>query len=76
MFLTASLTACGGGIIVQSLFFIKRVSVNSAGTQADSDSNSPSVNSGGRYVAFESGASNLVNGDTLGFDDIFLVLKK
>ena len=75
MFLTASLPACGG-IISESLFFIKRVSVNSAGTQADSDSNNPSVNSDGRYVAFRSFASNLVAGDTLGFDDIFLVLKK
>ena len=69
--LTAALTACGGGIISQSLFFIKRVSVDSFGTQADSDSNNPSINSDGRYVAFRSFAGNLVAGDTNGQSDIF-----
>src|SRR4030065_2524588 len=70
--LTAALTACGGGIISQSLFFIKRVSVDSFGTQADSDSNNPSINSDGRYVAFRSFAGNLVAGETNGQVDVFV----
>ncbi len=40
-----------------------RVSVSSAGEQADRGSTSPSISSDGRYVAFESTASNLVPGD-------------
>jgi len=50
--------------------------MNSAAVLANNNSNNPLISSDGQYVAFESSASNLVNGDTLGFDDIFLVLKK
>lgn len=57
----------------------KRVSVNSSGEQATGDINfqysgsrSPSINADGRYVAFVSLASNLVPGDTNGFQDVFL----
>lgn len=71
MLLAASLTACGG-IIVQSLFFIKRVSVATAGTEANSDSNNTSINSDGRYVAFRSFAGNLVAGDANAQSDIFV----
>ena len=49
-----------------------RVSVDSAGTQGNSDSYSPSISADGRYVAFASGATNLVSGDMNGFDDIFV----
>ncbi|MBU0511337.1 MAG: calcium-binding protein [Chloroflexi bacterium] len=35
-------------------------------------SSSPSISLGGRYVAFVSNASNLVPGDTNGYDDIFV----
>jgi Tol biopolymer transport system component len=49
-----------------------RVSVASNGTQANSDSGRPSVSADGRYVAFESSASNLVGGDTSGTDDVFI----
>jgi len=49
-----------------------RVSVDSAGTEANGDSYFPALSADGRYVAFESGASNLVAGDDNGTRDIFL----
>jgi hypothetical protein len=49
-----------------------RVSVDSAGNQADSESWHPSISGGGRYVAFNSEASNLVPGDSNGESDIFV----
>ena len=49
-----------------------RVSVDSAGSQADGDSWEPSISADGRYVAFYSGASNLVSGDTYGLTDVFV----
>jgi len=39
-----------------------RVSVNSAGGQANGDSSNPSISADGRYIAYESLASNLVSG--------------
>ena len=39
---------------------IERVSVNSGGTGGNGDSFSPSISGDGRFVAFQSGASNLV----------------
>jgi len=50
----------------------ERVSVDSAGAEGDDSSTAPSTSSDGRYVAFESKADNLVAGDILGFDDIFV----
>jgi Tol biopolymer transport system component len=49
-----------------------RVSVSSAGAEANGVSGSPSISADGRYVVFESRATNLVSGDTNGFQDIFL----
>ncbi len=49
-----------------------RVSVASNGTQANDASLKPSLSGNGRYVAFESLASNLVSGDTNGLFDIFV----
>ncbi len=49
-----------------------RVSVDSAGAQADNNSTSPSISSDGRYVAFSSWATNLVAGDTNGKPDVFV----
>ncbi|MCB8980632.1 MAG: PD40 domain-containing protein [Ardenticatenaceae bacterium] len=49
-----------------------RVSVTSNGIQANAESWYPAISADGRYVAFESWASNLVNGDTNGYRDIFL----
>jgi Ca2+-binding RTX toxin-like protein len=50
----------------------KRISVASDGTQGNDGSYYPSISADGRYVAFESWASNLVSGDTNGAYDIFV----
>jgi len=47
-----------------------RVSVTSAGAQADSNSGRPSISDDGRYVAFFSDAANLAPGDTETFDTL------
>jgi Tol biopolymer transport system component len=49
-----------------------RVSVDSAGNQANSNSDGPSISADGRFVAFDSDASNLVPGDTNNSYDIFV----
>jgi len=49
-----------------------RVSVDSNGAQGNNDSWAQSISADGRYVAFQSSASNLVDGDTNGAPDIFL----
>ncbi len=49
-----------------------RVSLTSGGAQANGSSLYPSISSDGRYIAFQSDATNLVTGDTNGFIDIFL----
>jgi Tol biopolymer transport system component len=49
-----------------------RVSVASDGTQGDCNSDFPSLSANGRYVAFDSCASNLVSGDSNGFVDTFV----
>ncbi|MEZ4512377.1 MAG: thrombospondin type 3 repeat-containing protein [Chloroflexota bacterium] len=49
-----------------------RISVNSSGSQGNSFSIFPSISSDGRFVAFQSGASNLVSGDTNGRPDVFV----
>ncbi len=51
---------------------IERVSVNSQGNQANEKSSHPSISANGRYVAFASNASNLVPGDTIYSEDIFV----
>jgi Tol biopolymer transport system component len=50
----------------------ERVSVGGGGSQADAGSARPSISGDGRYVAFESGAMNLVPGDTNDVVDIFV----
>jgi Tol biopolymer transport system component len=50
----------------------ERVSVDSAGTQANDVSATPSFSGDGRYVAFDSLATNLVAGDTNGAFDVFV----
>ncbi len=49
-----------------------RVSVSSNGEQGDSNSYLPIMSANGRYVAFNSVATNLVAGDTNGWLDIFV----
>jgi len=50
----------------------ERVSVDTMGNQANGPSAHPSVSSTGRFIAFESSASNLVPGDSNRVSDIFL----
>jgi Tol biopolymer transport system component len=50
----------------------ERVSVDTAGIEGDNGSNDPAISSDGRYVAFESFATNLVAGDTNDKVDIFV----
>lgn len=49
-----------------------RVSTDSQGGEANGDSYFPSISADGRYVAFQSYATNLVAGDTNGYADIFV----
>jgi archaellum component FlaF (FlaF/FlaG flagellin family) len=48
------------------------VSVSATGGPADNFSVMPAISADGRYVAWESGASNLVSGDTNGVFDVFV----
>ncbi|MBW1642621.1 MAG: PD40 domain-containing protein [Deltaproteobacteria bacterium] len=51
---------------------IERVSLNNSGGEGDNGSNYPSISSNGRYVAFDSYATNLVAGDTNARGDVFV----
>jgi len=48
------------------------ISVHSSGAQADFESDHASISAYGRYVAFQSGATNLVAGDSNGARDVFV----
>jgi Tol biopolymer transport system component len=49
-----------------------RVSVDSNGFESNDESYSPSISSGGRYVAFHSSATNLIPNDTNFYPDVFV----
>ncbi len=49
-----------------------RISVDSAGLQGNSSSGAPYITNDGRYVIFASNATNLVNGDTNNYTDLFV----
>ncbi|NKE70067.1 TolB family protein [Candidatus Manganitrophus noduliformans] len=51
---------------------VERVSVGPSGTEGNGLSRRPFLGGDGRYVAFESIASNLVPGDTNGVQDLFV----
>jgi Tol biopolymer transport system component len=51
---------------------LNRVSVASDGTPADLHSEAPALSADGRFVAFDSEASNLVPDDTNGLPDVFV----
>jgi VCBS repeat-containing protein len=55
-----------------SSVLVERVSVDNNGTQGNSNSYSASISGDSRYVAFDSGASNLVEGDTNQVNDVFV----
>ncbi len=50
----------------------ERLSIHTDGTQGDDDSDLPAISADGRYMAFDSLAGSLVEGDGNGFDDIFV----
>jgi len=50
----------------------ERVSISTAGTQANGSSTDASLSGDGRYVAFTSSATNLVTGDVNGWNDVFV----
>jgi hypothetical protein len=50
----------------------ERVSVDSTGAQGSGVSNNASISADGRYVGFNSGATNLVPDDTNGVADVFV----
>ncbi|MEM8531289.1 MAG: cadherin-like domain-containing protein [Chloroflexota bacterium] len=49
-----------------------RISMGSDGTQANGASFAPAISASGRYVAFDSLANNLVDGDSNGVRDVFV----
>ncbi|MEG3845081.1 calcium-binding protein, partial [Microcoleus sp. herbarium14] len=51
---------------------LTRISVNSLGKEGDRFSINPSISADGRFIAFESTATNLVPGDTNNKSDIFV----
>lgn len=51
---------------------VTRVSVGAGGAQAGGDSSSPQISGNGRYVVFDSVASELVAGDTNAVSDVFV----
>jgi len=62
----------GNGTFDEGSDTTELISVASSGTQSDAASVSLCLSATGRYVAFESGASNLVPGDTNGTSDLFV----
>ncbi len=59
----------GQTLAVNSLDFVSK---STAGVLANQYSDDPQMSADGRYVVFHSPATNLVTGDTNGFQDIFL----
>ncbi|HEY2833797.1 MAG TPA: hypothetical protein VGJ14_15310 [Sporichthyaceae bacterium] len=51
---------------------IRRISVSNTGQQGNADSYNPTISGDGRYVVYDSYASNLVAGDTNRQGDVFL----
>ncbi|PZS25513.1 MAG: hypothetical protein DLM59_20035, partial [Pseudonocardiales bacterium] len=68
----AALTLAGQGTAASASAVTTRISVSSAGGQANGNSVSTSISPDGRYVAFGSDASNLVPGDTNRSQDVFI----
>ena len=65
----AAAVVTGGALAAETT----RISVDSAGLQANEASIAPSVSADGRFVAYSSRASNLVTGDTNGKSDVFVL---
>lgn len=59
-------------IVDTSSGVVSLVSINTAGDKGNSDSNELALSADGRYVAFDSSASNLTPDDTNGRQDVFV----
>ena len=64
----------GGKVILYDLLQFKAevISIASDGGDADQSAGEPTVSADGRFVAFSSGATNLVPGDTNNSEDVFV----
>jgi Tol biopolymer transport system component len=51
---------------------LRRVSTSTTGTDGNAESLNPKISADGRFVVFQSDATNLSTGDTNGYTDIFL----
>ncbi len=58
--------------LIHAQEIITRVSVTSEGNEANAHSFAPSISGDGRYIAFQSDATNLITHDDNGFTDVFL----
>ncbi len=67
-------TGIGTQVFVRDLRFgtTHRISVSSAGQQADNESVATAISADGRFIAFTSAATNLVPGDTNHATDVFI----
>jgi Tol biopolymer transport system component len=52
----------------------ERISVDSGGIQGNAQSFYPSISGDGRFVSFQSDATNLVNADTNALRDVFVAI--
>ena len=70
--LVGAMTAVTAGPAAAGGARTRLVSVSSTGVQGNAESTAAGISGNGRYVIFESAASNLVPGDTNGFGDVFV----
>ncbi len=72
--LVAGDTNAKSDIFVRNLLTgsVERVSVSNGEAEANGASRYPAISSDGRYIVFSSIATNLVSGDTNGFEDVFI----
>ena len=69
---TSLLVATLAGLSLAQAQTTTRISIDGSGTQVFATSSAPSISADGRYVAFQSDATNLVLGDTNGVTDVFV----
>lgn len=72
LLLLAALSLWAATTLAQGSGLTTRVSVASNRTEANDWSHYPAISADGRYVTFQSDASNLIRGDTNGRLDIFV----
>jgi Tol biopolymer transport system component len=59
-------------LLTKQIYFVSLSSNEVLGNQSSSLSDTPAISADGRFIAFESNATNLVPGDTNGETDLFL----